>query len=162
MSDVPVSVVSAAEAIQPVAESSGSIWGYVAGGVALLILAGFFGYKKINKPAFIISQVRKRNLKEMKKQGVESSEFSIDLDKLLDSVLNYANANNKTGNDVVKIISPLNDSDRIKNPSDMYKAMIHIANEMNDVSLAREFKNKSKMVKASSPLMAGLLKRAGI
>lgn len=98
----------------------------------------------------------------MKKQGVESSEFSIDLDKLLDSVLNYANANNKTGNDVVKIISPLNNADRIKNPSDMYKAMIHIANEMNDVSLAREFKNKSKMVKASSPLMAGLLKRAGI
>ncbi|OAN11076.1 hypothetical protein A3K86_19070 [Photobacterium jeanii] len=162
MSDVPASVTTAAEVIQPVAESSGSIWGYVAGGVALLVLAGFFGYKKINTPAFIIGQVRKRNLKEMQKQGVESSEFMLDLDKLLDSVLEYANTNKKTGNDVVKIISPLNDTKRIKSPRDMYQSMIHIANEMHDTALAREFKNKSKQVKASSPLMAGLLKRAGI
>ncbi|MGF1682557.1 hypothetical protein [Photobacterium minamisatsumaniensis] len=162
MSDVPVSVTNAAEVIQPVAESSGSIWGYVAGGVALLILAGYFGYKKINKPAFIIKQVRKKNRKEMKKQGIENNEFSIDLDRLLDSVLEYATKNKKTGGDVVKIISPLNDTKRIKTPRDMYQSMIYIANEMNDTSLVRELKNKSKQVKSSSNLMNGLLKRAGI
>ncbi|PSW18810.1 hypothetical protein C9I98_15185 [Photobacterium sanctipauli] len=162
MSDVPVSANNAAEIIQPVVESSGSIWGYVAGGVALLIIAGYFGYKKINKPAFIIKQVRKKNYKEMQKQGVESNEFMVDLDKLLDSVLEYATKHNKTGRDVVSIISPLNDTKRIKTPRDMYQSMIYIANEMNDVSLARELKNKSKQVKSSSNLMNGLLKRAGI
>ncbi|PSW07525.1 hypothetical protein [Photobacterium lipolyticum] len=162
MSDVPVSVANAVEVVQPVVESSGSIWGYVAGGAVLLVLAGFFGYRKMNTPSFIIKQVRKRNLKEMQKQGVENSDFMLDLNKLLDSVLEYANKNNKKGSDVVKIISPLNDSSRIKTPRDMYQSMIYIANEMHDVALAREFKNKSKQVKASSPLMTGLLKRAGI
>ncbi|PSU32548.1 hypothetical protein [Photobacterium lutimaris] len=162
MSDVPVSVTTAAEVIQPVAESSGSIWGYVAGGVALLILAGFFGYKKINKPAFIINQVRKRNLKEIKKLGVENSDFVNDLDKLLDSVETYATEKGMKGSDVVKIISPMNDKDRIKTAGDMYQSMIYIANDIKDTSLAREFKNKAKQVKANSPLMAGLFKRAGI
>ncbi|MCQ1056624.1 hypothetical protein ACQKPX_21140 [Photobacterium sp. DNB23_23_1] len=162
MSDVPVSVTTAAEVIQPVAESSGSIWGYVAGGVALLILAGFFGYKMINKPAFIINRVRKRNLKEIKKLGVENSDFVNDLDKLLDSVENYATKNGMKGTDVVKIISPMNDSARIKTAGDMYQSMIYIANDIKDTSLAREFKTKSKQVKANSPLMAGLFKRAGI
>ncbi|MGR5061854.1 hypothetical protein [Photobacterium sp. DNB22_13_2] len=162
MSDVPVSVTTAAEVIQPVAESSGSIWGYVAGGVALLILAGFFGYKKINKPAFIIKQVRKRNLKEIKKLGVENSDFVNDLDKLLDSVEIYATEKGMKGSDVVKIISPMNDKDRIKTAGDMYQSMIYIANDIKDASLAREFKNKAKQVKANSPLMAGLFKRAGI
>ncbi|WP_299014916.1 hypothetical protein [uncultured Photobacterium sp.] len=163
MSDVPTSVANTAtEVIQPVVESSGSIWGYVAGGVVLLVLAGIFGYKKINKPAFIINQVRKRNQKEIKKLGVENSEFIVDLDKLLDSVLEYANEHKKTGGDVVKIISPLNDTSRIKTARDMYQAMIYIANAINDASLAREFKNKSKQVKGSSALMTGLLKRAGI
>ena len=162
MSDVPVSVAKATEVIQPVAESSGSVWGYVAGGVALLVLAGFYGYKKINTPAFIIKQVRKRNLKEIQKQGIENSDFVLDLDKLLDSVLEYANEHNKKGSDVVKIISPLNDSSRIKTARDMYQSMIYIANDIHDVALAREFKNKSKQVKSSSALMTGLLKRAGI
>ncbi|MGR5146068.1 hypothetical protein ACQKP8_05930 [Photobacterium alginatilyticum] len=162
MSDVPTSVTKVAEVVQPVAESSGSIWGYVAGGAVLLVLAGFFGYRKLNTPAFIIKQVRKRNLKEIQKQGIESSEFIVDLDKLLDSVLEYANENNKKGSDVVKIISPLNDADRIKTPRDMYQAMIYICNSINDASLARELKNKSKQVKGSSALMTGLLKRAGI
>ncbi|MDX1303220.1 hypothetical protein [Photobacterium sp.] len=162
MSDVPVSVANAVDVVQPVVESSGSIWGYVAGGTVLLILAGFYGYRKLNTPGFIIKQVRKRNLKEMKKQGVENSDFMLDLDKLFDSVLEYANKYNKTGGDVVKIISPLNDAARIKTPRDMYQSMIYIANEMHDVALAREFKAKSKQVKASSPLMTGLLKRAGI
>ncbi|GAL05524.1 hypothetical protein JCM19237_614 [Photobacterium aphoticum] len=44
----------------------------------------------------------------------------------------------------------------------MYQSMIYIANEIHDASLARDFKNKAKQVKANSPLMAGLLKRAGI
>ena len=162
MSDVPVSVTTAAEVIQPVAESSGSIWGYVAGGVALLIIAGFFGYKKINKPAFVIKQVRKRNLKEIKKLGVENSDFVNDLDKLLDSVESYATENGMKGSDVVKIISPMNDTARIKTARDMYQSMIYIAKEIKDTALAREFTNKSKQVKASSPLMAGLFKRAGI
>ncbi|MGF1714200.1 hypothetical protein [Photobacterium chitinilyticum] len=162
MSDVPASVTKAAEVVQPVVESSGSVWGYVAGGAVLLVLAGFFGYRKLNTPAFIIKQVRKRNLKEIQKQGIESSEFVLDLDKLLDSVLEYANANKKKGSDVVKIISPLNDTARIKTPRDMYQAMIYISNEIHDAALAREFKNKSKQVKGSSALMTGLLKRAGI
>lgn len=163
MSDVPVSVATATEVVQPVVESSsGSVWGYVAGGIALLVLAGFYGYRKINTPEFLIKQVRKRNQKELQKQGIENSEFVVDLDKLLDSVLEYANEHNKKGSDVVKIISPLNDTARIKTPRDMYQAMIYIANDIRDASLAREFKNKSKQVKASSPLMAGLLKRAGI
>ncbi|ELR64397.1 hypothetical protein C942_02577 [Photobacterium marinum] len=163
MSDVPVSVTTTAtEVIQPVAESSGSIWGYVAGGVALLVLAGFFAYKKINTPTFIINQVRRRNQKEIKKLGVENSEFIVDLDKLLDSVQEYAIQNNQKGSDVVKIISPLNDTSRIKTARDMYQSMIFIANAINDANLAREFKNKSKQVKASSALMTGLLKRAGI
>ncbi len=97
MSDVPASVTKAAEVVQPVVESSGSVWGYVAGGAVVLVLAGFFVYRKLNTPAFIIKQVRKRNLKEIQKQGIESSEFVLDLDKLLDSVLEYANANKKKG-----------------------------------------------------------------
>ncbi|MGF1871581.1 hypothetical protein [Photobacterium indicum] len=162
MSDVPVSVTNTAEVIQPVVESSGSIWGYVAGGVALLILAGFVAYKKLNTPAFIINRVRKRNQKEMQKQGVENSDFMIDLDKLFDSILKYANENKKTGGDVIKIIAPLNDTARIKTTRDMYQSMIYIANDIHDVALARELKNKSKQVKASSSLMNGLLKRAGV
>lgn len=162
MSDVPVSVTTAAEVIQPVAESSGSIWGYVAGGVALLIVAGFAGFKFINKPSFIINRVRKRNLKEIKKLGVENSDFVMDLDKLLDSVENHATKNGMKGTDVVNIISPMNDTARIKTAGDMYQSMIYIANSINDTTLAREFKNKSKQVKANSPLMAGLFKRAGI
>lgn len=162
MSDVPVSVTEAVEVVQPVVESSGSIWGYVAGGVALLVLAGIYGYRKINTPTFLINQVRKRNMKELQKQGVENSEFVVDLDKLLDSVLEYANKNKKTGKDVVKIISPLNDTQRIKTPRDMYQSMIYIANEIQDAGLVRELKNKAKQVKGSSALMTGLLKRAGI
>lgn len=162
MSDVPATVTQAAEVVQPVAESSGSIWGYVAGGALLLVLAGFYGYKKMNTPGFIIKQVRKRNMKELQKQGVENSEFVQDLDKLLDSVLAYANDNKKKGTDVVKLLSPLNDTARIKTPRDMYQSMIYIANEIRDPALAREFKGRAKHVKASSSLMNGLLKRAGI
>ncbi|WP_318464216.1 hypothetical protein [Photobacterium leiognathi] len=162
MSDVPESVANIAAVAQPVAESSGSVWGYVAGGVVLLIIAGIYGYKKINQPAFVIKQVRKKNLKEMKKQGIESSEFMVDMDKLLNSIEVYMTENKMKGSDVVTLLKPLNDKDRVKTPKDMYNSMIYIANEINDVALAKEFKNKSKQVKSSSALMAGLLKRAGI
>ncbi|WP_318480992.1 hypothetical protein [Photobacterium leiognathi] len=162
MSDVPESVANIAAVAQPVAESSGSVWGYVAGGVVLLIIAGIYGYKKINQPAFVIKQVRKKNLKEMKKQGIESSEFMVDMDKLLNSIEAYMTENKMKGSDVVTLLKPLNDKDRVKTPKDMYNSMIYIANEIKDVSLAKEFKNKSKQVKSSSALMAGLLKRAGI
>ncbi|EAS64072.1 MULTISPECIES: hypothetical protein [Photobacterium] len=162
MSDVPESVANIAAVAQPVAESSGSVWGYVAGGVVLLIIAGIYGYKKINQPAFVIKQVRKKNLKEMKKQGIENSEFMVDMDKLLESMLAYTTENKMKGADVVTLLKPLNDKDRVKTPKDMYNSMIYIANEIKDVSLAKEFKNKSKQVKSSSALMAGLLKRAGI
>ena len=162
MSDVPESVANIAAVAQPVAESSGSVWGYVAGGVVLFIIAGIYGYKKINQPAFVIKQVRKKNLKEMKKQGIENSEFMVDMDKLLESMLAYTTENKMKGADVVTLLKPLNDKDRVKTPKDMYNSMIYIANEIKDVSLAKEFKNKSKQVKSSSALMAGLLKRAGI
>ena len=162
MSDVPESVANIAAVAQPVAESSGSVWGYVAGGVVLLIIAGIYGYKKINQPAFVIKQVRKKNLKEMKKQGIDNSEFMVDMDKLLESMLAYTTENKMKGADVVTLLKPLNDKDRVKTPKDMYNSMIYIANEIKDVSLAKEFKNKSKQVKSSSALMAGLLKRAGI
>lgn len=162
MSDVPESVANIAAVAQPVAESSGSVWGYVAGGVVLLIIAGIYGYKKINQPAFVIKQVRKKNLKEMKKQGIESSEFMVDMDKLLNSIEAYMTENKMKGSDVVTLLKPLNDKDRVKTPKDMYNSMIYIANEIKDVELAKEFKNKSKQVKSSSALMAGLLKRAGI
>ncbi|WP_305370260.1 hypothetical protein [Photobacterium leiognathi] len=162
MSDVPESVANIAAVAQPVAESSGSVWGYVAGGVVLLIIAGIYGYKKINQPAFVIKQVRKKNLKEMKKQGIESSEFMVDMDKLLNSIEAYMTENKMKGSDVVTLLKPLNDKERVKTPKDMYNSMIYIANEIKDVALAKEFKNKSKQVKSSSALMAGLLKRAGI
>ncbi|HIF9137566.1 TPA: hypothetical protein ACX6SN_003366 [Photobacterium damselae] len=162
MSDVPVTVVTKAADVLPAAESSGSVWGYVAGGAILLILAGIYGYRKINTPAFLIKQVRKRNQKEMKKHGVQNSEFMVDLDKLLDSILEYANENKLKGSDVVELIKPLNDKERVKTPKDMYQSMIYIANKVGDTELSRFYKNKSKQVKASSNLINGLLKRAGI
>ncbi|MGL6053819.1 MAG: hypothetical protein ACRC0O_01000, partial [Vibrio metschnikovii] len=62
MSDIATSI----DAIQPMVESSsGSIWGYVVGGLVLVVAAGYFGFKKINQPAFVIKQIRKRNRKEM-------------------------------------------------------------------------------------------------
>ncbi|KAB1180434.1 hypothetical protein F6477_08250, partial [Photobacterium damselae subsp. damselae] len=90
------------------------------------------------------------------------SEFMVDLDKLLDSILEYANENKLKGSDVVELIKPLNDKERVKTPKDMYQSMIYIANKVGDTELSRFYKNKSKQVKASSNLMNGLFKRAGI
>lgn len=63
MSDVSTTVDFATQTVQPVVESSGSIWGYVVGGIVIVIAAGYFGFRKINKPAFMIKQLRKRNQK---------------------------------------------------------------------------------------------------
>ncbi|MCX9490843.1 hypothetical protein IG511_18060, partial [Vibrio cholerae] len=90
MSDVSTTVDFATQTVQPVVESSGSIWGYVVGGIVIVIAAGYFGFRKINKPAFMIKQLRKRNQKEMKKNGVESAEAMNDLDLVLDAVEAYA------------------------------------------------------------------------
>ncbi|WP_413111400.1 hypothetical protein [Thaumasiovibrio sp. DFM-14] len=162
MSDVPESIATTVDIVQPVVESSGSIWGYVVGGVAALVVLGFLGYKKLNKPAFIINQMRKRNMKEIKKMGAENSEAALDLDRLLGSVQAYAEEKGMKGTEVVKILAPMNDKKRIKTARDMYHSMVYIATEVNDAALVREFKNKAKQVKASSALMAGLFKRAGI
>ncbi|EGQ99104.1 hypothetical protein [Vibrio cholerae] len=161
MSDVSTTVDFATQTVQPVVESSGSIWGYVVGGIVIVIAAGYFGFRKINKPAFMIKQLRKRNQKEMKKNGVESAEAMNDLDLVLDAVEAYATEKMK-GTEMVKLLAPLNDANKIKSASDFYHAMSYIAKSIDNQALAKNLLNKSKQVKSSSALMAGLLKRAGI
>lgn len=46
MSDVSTTVEFATQTVQPVVESSGSIWGYVVGGIVLVVAAGYFGLEK--------------------------------------------------------------------------------------------------------------------
>ncbi|EJL6266803.1 hypothetical protein ACUULL_000034 [Vibrio cholerae] len=162
MSDVSTTVDFAAQTVQPVVESSGSIWGYVVGGIVIVIAAGYFVFRKINKPAFMIKQLRKRNQKEMKKNGVESAEAMNDLDLVLDAVEAYATEKKMKGTEMVKLLAPLNDADKIKSASDFYHAMSYIAKSIDNQALAKNLLNKSKQVKSSSALMAGLLKRAGI
>ncbi|MGL4381077.1 MAG: hypothetical protein ACRCTB_08440 [Vibrio sp.] len=162
MSDVSTTVEFATQTVLPVVESSGSIWGYVVGGIVLVIAAGYLGFRKINKPAFMIKQLRKRNQKEMKKQGVESAEAMGDLDLLLDAVEVYATEKKMKGTEMVKLLAPLNDAKKVKSASDFYHAMSFIAKGIDNPTLAKNLLNKSKQVKSSSALMAGLLKRAGI
>ena len=85
-----------------------------------------------------------------------------DLDLLMDSVQNYAIENKMTGTKMVQLLAPMNDKSKVKSGTDFYHAMAYIAKNINDTQLARNFQNKSKQVKSSSPLMAGLLKRAGV
>lgn len=162
MSDIPSAAVDVAANAQTVAESSGSVWPYVVGGIALVIAAGYWGYKKVSQPPFIISQIRRRNLKAMKKEGIESSEATIDLDKLLTAIEEHAVENKMSGADMIKLLAPLNDQNRMKSAKDMYLTMQYIAREIGNNRLAGEFKGKSSGVKSSSKLMAGLFKRAGI
>ncbi|MDD1793100.1 hypothetical protein L4D06_02570 [Enterovibrio makurazakiensis] len=162
MSDVPSTAVEVVTTAQTVAESSGPIWPYVVGGIALVIAAGYWGFKRINRPSFIIKQIRRRNLKAMKKQGVESSDATVDLDKLLSAIEEHAIEKNMTGSDMVKLLAPLNDTNRMKSAKDMYLTMQHIARDIGNTRLAGEFKTKSTGVKSNSKLMAGLFKRAGI
>ncbi|KKD60315.1 hypothetical protein RN22_11640 [Grimontia sp. AD028] len=162
MSDVPSAVVEVAANAQTVAESSGSVWPYVVGGIALVVAAGFWGYKLVSRPTFIIKQIRRRNLKAMKKEGIESSEATNDLDRLLTAIEEHAVSNKMSGADMIKLLAPLNDQNRMKSARDMYLTMQHIAREVGNSRLAGEFKGKSSGVKSSSKLMAGLFKRAGI
>ncbi|MDD1780845.1 hypothetical protein LRP49_06480 [Enterovibrio sp. ZSDZ35] len=162
MSDVPSAAIEVAATAQTAVESSGSIWPYVVGGIALVIAAGYWGFKRMNKPTFIINQIRKRNLKAMKKAGIESNEATVDLDKLLTAIEEHANKNNLTGADMLKLLNPLNDKSRMQTAKDMYTTMQHIAREIGNTKLAGEFKGKSSGVKSNSRLMAGLFKRAGI
>lgn len=162
MSDVPSAAIDVAASAHTVAESSGAIWPYVVGGIALVIAAGFWGFKRMNRPTFLIKQIRKRNLKAMKKEGIESSEATNDLDRLLSAIEAYAVEKEMKGTDMLKLLAPLNDQNRMKSAKDMYLTMQHIAREIGDTRLAGEFKGKSTGVKSSSKLMAGLFKRAGI
>ncbi|MGC9423802.1 hypothetical protein [Vibrio sp.] len=157
MSDIATSI----DAIQPMVESSsGSIWGYVVGGLVLVVAAGYFGFKKINQPAFVIKQMRNR--KAMQKQGMESTEAVADLDHLLDAVQQYAIDNGMSGTAMVQLLAPLNDKSKINSAAGFYHAMAYIAKNINQPQLVKRLQNKSKQVKSSSPLMAGLLKRAGV
>ena len=161
MSDVP-SALDAAVTTLTIAEPSVSVWPYVLGSVGTLIVAGYFAYKRMSRPSFIIKQIRRRNKKAMKKQGIETSEATLDLDKLLSAIEIYATKERLSGPDTLKLLMPLNDQRRITSAKEMYLTMQHIARDIGDQRLAAELKNKSAGVKSSSKLMAGLFKRAGI
>lgn len=162
MSDAPTTVEYAVETVQPVVESTGSVWGYVIGGVAVVALIGYFGFKRLNKPSFIIKQMRRRNQKEMKKQGIESVEAMVDLDLLLDAVEKYAVEKKMSGTQMVQLLAPMNDKAKIKSATDMYNSMAYIAKSIENPSLAKTLQSKGKQTRSSSALMAGLLKRAGV
>ena len=162
MSDAPTTVEYTVETLQPVVGSSGSVWGYVLGGIAVVALLGYVVYKKANTPSFVIKQMRKRNQKEMKKQGIESAEAMIDLDQLLNAVESYANDKGMSGTQMVQLLAPLNDKAKIKSATDLYGSMSYIAKSIDNMALAKTLGNKAKQVRSSSALMAGLLKRAGV
>lgn len=162
MSYVPSAALDVAESTQTIAQSSGSVWPYVIGTTIAIVLAGYWGYKRMSRPTFIIKQIRKRNYKAMKKQGIESTEATVDLDKLLTSIEDHAIKNKLSGSETLKLLMPLNDQKRINSAKDMYTTMQKIAHEIGDNALAGELKAKSMGVKSNSKLMAGLFKRAGI
>lgn len=162
MSDVPSAVLDVIATAPIIAQPSVSVWPYVIAGIAATILAGFLVFKYISRPTFIINRIRKRNLKAMKKEGIESSEPTTDLDRLLTSIEKHAVKNNLSGTNMLKLLMPLNEQRRMATAKDMYLTMQHIAREISDNALATEFKNKSSGVRSNSKLMAGLLKRAGI
>lgn len=165
MSDVPSSLVDSSSAVETVTaiEPSSPIWPYVVGVLIALAVAGFYIYKYVNRPSFLIKQIRKRNKKAMAKQGIDANnEAMVDLDKLLSAVEFYALEQKMTGSATVKLLSPLNDQKRIKNAKDMYQTMQNIAKSINNQALANELKQRMAGVKANSRLMAGLFKRAGI
>ncbi|MDC0610836.1 hypothetical protein OAP63_08875 [Vibrio sp.] len=162
MSDVSTNVNNTQSVIQTVLETLNSGWGYSIGGIILVVAAGYWGYKKINKPKFVIAQIRRRNMKEMKKMGAESNDAMVDLDRLLDSVEAYATKQGMTGSAMTKLLAPLQQNGGAKTAGTFYHSMIHIAKNIGDNNLANTLLKKSKQVKSSSALMAGLLKRAGV
>lgn len=137
-------------------------WAYVLIAIALVAIGIYLGYKRVNTPQFVIKQLRKRNRKELKKQGVEGNEATHDLDELLDAVQAYATQNEMTGAQMGQLLAPMNQKEKMKSANDFYHSMSYIAKSINNPVLAKQFSNKAKQVKSSSALMAGLLKRAGI
>ena len=162
MSDVPSTIVDTATTVQTVVEPSTPIWPYVVGVLIALVVAGFVAYKVLNRPSFLIKQIRKRNTKAMAKQGIENNEAIVDLDKLLTAVEKYATAQGMTGTQTMQLLAPLNDQARLKTAKDMYQTMHNIAINIGNNALANELKQRMSGVKANSRLMAGLFKRAGI
>lgn len=163
MSDVPISTaLDVVATAQTIAQPSSSVWPYIIAGIAATVLAGFLAFKYISRPTFIINRIRKRNLKVMKKEGIESSEATTDLDRLLTAIENHALKNRLSGTATLKLLMPLNEQRRMSTAKDMYLTLQHVAREISDNTLANEFKAKSTGVKSNSKLMAGLLKRAGI
>lgn len=163
MSEVSTNVTNTAPVMQTVLDTLNSGWGYSIGGIILVVALGYFGLKKLNTPHFVIKQIRRRNLKEMKKQGAESNDAMVDLDRLLDSVEQYAVKQGMNGSEMSKLLLPMQKANAGKNSAgNFYHSMVHIANNIGDSALASELQKKSKMVKTSSPLMASLLKRAGV
>jgi hypothetical protein len=162
MSDVSTNVTNTAPVMQTVIDTLNSGWGYSIGGILLVVAVGYWGVKKLNKPSFVLKQIRRRNLKEMKKHGTENSEAMADLDQLLDSVEAYAIKQGMTGSAMTKLLEPLNQANSSKSGGDFYHSMSYIAKNIGDAKLATALLKKSKQVKTSSPLMAGLLKRAGV
>ncbi|WPC76157.1 hypothetical protein [Vibrio porteresiae] len=163
MSEVSTNVTNTAPVMQTVLDTLNSGWGYSIGGIILVVALGYFGLKKLNTPRFVIKQIRRRNLKEMKKMGTESNEAMVDLDTLLDSVEAYAVKQGMNGSEMSKILLPLQKAASGKTSGgNFYHSMAHIANNIGDTALAGNLQKKAKQVKTSSPLMASLLKRAGV
>jgi hypothetical protein len=162
MSDVSTNVANTSSVMQTVLDTLNSGWGYSIGGIILVVAAGYWGLKKLNTPSFVLKQIRRRNMKEMRKQGAENTEAMADLDRLLDSVAEYATKQGMTGSAMSKLLEPLQKSDASKSVGGFYNSMAYIAKNIGDSGLAGSLQKKSKQVKSSSPLMAGLLKRAGV
>ncbi len=161
MSDVSTNVTNS-PLLQTVLDTLNSGWGYTIGGILLIAAGGYYGIKKANTPRFVIKQIRRRNLKEMKKLGAENTEVMTDLDQLLDSVESYAIKQKMTGSAMSALLAPLQQSASGQSGKNAYQSMAHIAKNIGDSALAGTLQQKAKQVKTSSPLMAGLLKRAGI
>lgn len=163
MSEVSTNTNAVAEVFYTVLDTMNNGWGYTFGGLILVAAGGYFAIKKLNTPSFMVKQIRRRNLKEMKKQGVVgNSESMVDLDRLLDSVEAYASKQGMTGSEMSRLLQPLQDSNAGKSGSGFYHTISHIAKNVGDMALATEMQKKSKQVKSNSALMAGLLKRAGV
>lgn len=152
-------VTNSESIVQTVLDTLNSGWGYSIGGILLVVAAGYLGVKKLNTPRFVIMQIRRRNLKEMKKLGAENTEATEDLDRLLSSVEKYATKQGMTGTAMSKLLEPLKQA---KDGGSFYNSMAYVAKNIGDAGLANNLSKKSKQVKTSSNLMAGLLKRAKV
>jgi aspartate ammonia-lyase len=148
--------------METVLDTLNSGWGYSIGGIIIVVATGYWVYKKLNTPSFMVKQIRRRNQKEMKKLGTETSEAMNDLDRLLDSVEAYATKKGMTGSAMSQLLAPLQKVNDSKSGINFYPTMVHIAKSVGDNNLANILSKKSKQVKSNSPLMAGLLKRAGV